>query len=182
MTELPKRKTDDLCIGRVSIPHARYFITLCTQNRQPTLTAKPIAEGIIQTWRKQHHEGDFILKCATVMPDHFHLLCELGERLSLSQVISKFKSKCSAEIEWQRNYYDHRLRADDSMEPFGKYIFLNPYRKQLITLNETWPWWTLNRNYRPEFTLHLKDDTYPQTEWVSQSQNLDKLIEADLKP
>lgn len=116
------------------------------------------------------------------MPDHFHALFELGERFSLSQVISKFKSTCPSTIPWQRNYYDHRLRADDAIEPFSKYIFLNPYRNKLISLEEEWKWWTLNNQYQPEFMLHLKDDRYPHAEWINKSPELNKLIEQDLQP
>lgn len=148
MPILPQRKTENLLVGRASLPRARYFITLCTENREAGLTETSYAEAILNTWREHHRAGDFKLQCGTIMPDHFHALFEPGERLSLSQVISKFKSTCPSTISWQRNYYDHRLRADDAMEPFSKYIFLNPYRKQLIPLKQAWPWWTLNRKYR----------------------------------
>ena len=142
MKSRPTRKTENLRIGRVSISHARYFITLCTDSRKINLTNPITATAILNTWRAQHCTHDYIFHCATIMPDHIHWLCTLGTQLTLAQVISKFKTKTKdameqAGLSWQRNYYDHRLRADDAQEPFSKYIFLNPYRKQLLTTSQT---------------------------------------------
>jgi REP element-mobilizing transposase RayT len=43
----------------------------------------------------QVESADFRLLCATIMPDHVHLLIALGDRLSLSQTIGKFKALTS---------------------------------------------------------------------------------------
>lgn len=180
MNDRPKRRTENLLRGRVSIPHARYFITLCTKGRKSGLTAPIIAEAIRNTWRRQHRDNDYVLHCATVMPDHLHWLCTLGERLTLSRIISKFKSLTPIQWDWQRNYYDHRLRADDSREPFSRYVFLNPYRKGLLRHDEEWPWWTLNRNEKPEFIEHLNKNRFPPPEWIDQGMNLKELIDQDM--
>jgi len=118
------------------------------------------------------------------MPDHVHWLCTLGERLSLASVISKFKSQSQLsrirdQQAWQRNYYDHRLRIDHSMESFARYIFLNPYRKDLISPNASWPLWICSREYVPEFTEHLIDKKYPPPEWIQDASNVDALIAQD---
>ena len=185
MESRPQRKTENLRIGRISIPHARYFMTLCTESRRTDLTDQPIASTILNTWRKQHLNNDYTLHCATIMPDHIHWLCTLGTQLTLAQIISKFKTKTKhameqAGLSWQRNYYDHRLRADDALEPFSKYIFLNPYRKGLISADQTWPHWILNKNYQPEFTLALNRSNGPQPEWLATDPTLTSIIENDL--
>lgn len=185
-SERPQRKTEHLRIGRLSVPHARYFITLCAHSRKTDLSSPDIAESIRDGWRQQHRDEDYILHCATIMPDHIHWLCTLGERLSLAQIISKFKSHTKAaltgnQLLWQRNYYDHRLRAETAMEVFAKYIFLNPYRKELITTDVAWPWWTLNKNYIPEFSTLLKNEKYPQPEWLPNQRPLNELVETDLE-
>jgi REP element-mobilizing transposase RayT len=138
-----------------------------------------MATSIRNTWRRQHRDSDYILHCATIMPDHIHWLCTLGARLTLAQTISKFKSLAEIRQDWQRNYYDHRLRSDDAKEPFAKYIFLNPYRKNLLAHDQEWPWWTLNRNERPEFTIHLNEGKYPPPEWLEHQINLQTLIARD---
>ncbi|MGJ8640459.1 MAG: REP-associated tyrosine transposase [Opitutaceae bacterium] len=183
---LPRRKTENLRIGRVSIPRARYFITLCTDSRKSDLTPAIVSQIIRDTWRQQHQDQDIILHCATIMPDHIHWLCTLGERLTLAQTISKFKTLTNDalaenELKWQRNYYDHRLRADTALESFAKYIFLNPYRRKLITTDAEWPYWALNKNYQPEFIAALKDRGFPPPEWLETTAPLKELIETDLE-
>jgi hypothetical protein len=175
----PQRKTHQLLKGRSSIPHARYFITLCTKDRVKGLTEPLTGERIRKAWRRQHREKDYYLHCATIMPDHVHWLCTLGERISLSQTVSKFKALIKIPMHWQRNYYDHRLRGDDAKEPFSKYIFLNPYRKELLPCSEEWIWWTQNRCELPEFITHLVSGKYPPPEWLHQNVSLHELIEQD---
>jgi hypothetical protein len=120
------------------------------------------------------------------MPDHVHFLFTLGERLELSRLMAKLKSLThSALIDrglyWQDNYFDHRLRPDVSMEPFARYVFLNPYRKGLVSVHQEWSGWVLNRNYRPEFLEHLRDGKYPQAEWLAHEVPLAELIQGSVE-
>jgi len=98
MESRPQRKTENLRIGRISIPHACYFITLCTESKQTNLTSQSIADTILNTWRRQHSDDDYVLHCATIMPDYIHWLCSLGTQLTLAQIVSKFKSKTTAAL------------------------------------------------------------------------------------
>ena len=180
----PSRRSYALRRGRVSIPGARYFITLVTANRESGLTPRAVANDLLNTCRAQHRERDYALLMATVMPDHLHLLFTLGERLSLSQVIAKFKSSSPLGSEgpglhWQDNFYDHRLRQDAALEPFARYIFLNPYRAELLRSRDTWPWFVRNHHYQPEFWEGLSDGQYPPLEWMRTAESLQAIIEAD---
>ena len=171
--------------GRLSIPHTRYFVTCCTEGRQSTLTKCHIGETIRDAWRGLHLEGSINLRCATIMPDHMHILFVLGSRLRLAQVIGKFKAMTKDCLEgeglsWQSNYYDHRLRAETALESFSRYIFLNPYRDQLITPFESWPWWTCHRAYKPEFLSVLDEPPRPPQQWIQDSVSIAELIEKDL--
>ena len=176
---------DKLRKGRNSIPFARYFITLCVRNRVPKLTSGQIQSSIRQILREMHLKQDIEVICGTIMPDHFHVLYRLLDRLSLSQVQAKIKSKTKPDltklgIEWQENFYDHRLRMQVPMERFALYIFLNPYRKQLIRSDEIWPYWFFNREQRPEFTPHLLKGDVPPAEWLRAPDSAQDLIDADL--
>jgi len=119
------------------------------------------------------------------MPDHCHLLFRLLDRITLSQTIGKFKTLTTAALEsrgliWQDNFYDHRLRSDASAEAFARYIFLNPYRNELLGFNHTWPWWICNREYRPEFQQYLNHSGGPPKEWIATGETVEDLIEADV--
>lgn len=152
----PTRRTSDLLIGRQSVPNAGYFLTLCEVRRRPGLLATGVALELKNALDRLHTSGDFSLVAATVMPDHILLLGILGRRLSLSRTVGKFKTDTRGSLrphglEWQENYYDHRLRHEDDYEPFARYVFLNPYRAGLIPLTARWPFWWRWVDLRFEF-------------------------------
>jgi|GEM_PF-160132 len=184
--KLAIRKTHHLYKGRVSIPGARYFITLCSKGRVPSLLDSALAQSILDTWRLQHTDGDYTFHCGTSMPDHIHFLFTLGSRISLGQCILKFKAKTKEAMDavglsWQRDFYDHRLRADDAMEGFAKYTFLNPYRKSLLPLQEPWAHWHLSRDYTPDFLQYLVALGAPPKLWIEDSLGAEELIKNDLE-
>jgi REP element-mobilizing transposase RayT len=189
MNDRPQRKTDSLLVGRVSIPGARYFITICTKDKVSSLLkgSTETPRSILKAWRQLHADEDIHFYCGTVIPNHIHLLFKLGTRLELSQVIIKFKKLTKQalqkiDLHWQRNYYDHRLRGDTALEGFAKYTFLNPYRKELISVDQTYLHWHINKTYRPEFTEHLNQQGGPPLQWLNQHESIESLIEADILP
>ena len=170
----PTRRTSDLLIGRQPIPGARYFLTLCEVRGRPGLVDPNVAQELKHSLDRIHTSGDFSLVAATVMPDHVHLLGILGQRLSLSRVVGKFKvdthrSFRSHALAWQENYYDHRLRHEHEFEPFARYEFLNPYRAGLIPLNDQWPSWWRWGDLRFEFeAMVAQSDGLPRS-WLGES-------------
>lgn len=60
----------------------------------------------------------------------------------LSRLIRDFKRITTrmAKIDWQRNFFDHRLRHDESLAEKFEYICQNPVRAGLITQGEEWPY------------------------------------------
>src|SRR5580704_10769065 len=90
----PKRRTRELQRGRVSIPGARYFITLrFGWNKitgEPTSALAVLDGAVCTSIDTMCGAGDWRVLCRTLMPDHVHLLVELGSRLPLSQCTAKF--------------------------------------------------------------------------------------------
>ena len=43
-------------------------------------------------------------------------------------------------IEWQRNFFDHRLRHDESLTEKFAYIYQNPIRAGLVQNEADWPY------------------------------------------
>jgi len=119
--------------------------------------------------------GDLKNYCSTVMPDHVHWLFQLGARLSLGRVVARWKATTcqllSANgLEWQRDFFERRLREEESVESYGLYVFLNPYRKKLISENESWPHWRVWNPAIFEFSVKMRDGALPQREWLKQCQ------------
>ena len=184
--DLNHQGTDKLRRGRVSIPGARYFTTFWTQGRELGLSRPEVAEVLIEELRGLHCSSDIHLFSATIMPEHVHVLFELGRRLSLAQVHAKYKFKtrgllAAAGLGWQGNYFDHRLREQVPMEQFARYIYLNPYRKQLLSVDAVWPYWVLHRPYTPEFVQHLIGGVTPPLEWLKSGSCASELVEADYR-
>ena len=171
---LPVRRTGDLLIGRQSIPGASYFLTLCETKRHPALLAPAVAQEIKRSLEHLHVSADFTLVAATVMPDHIHLLGTLGPRLALNRVVAKLKSSTrtvlgSRGLEWQENFYEHRLRDGNDLEPFARYIFLNPYRAKLLPLSAQWPLWWRWGDVRFEFEAMFAQTNSVPGAWLGEA-------------
>ena len=76
------------------------------------------------------------------MPDHLHALISIDRDASLSATVGNLKRATSkfSSIEWQRNFFDHRLRGDESFEEKAAYIRNNPVRAGLTMHEEKWPY------------------------------------------
>jgi len=76
-----------------------------------------------------------------IMPNHIHCLFELNEVCQLSWVMQLLKGRTSRKINkildrrgplWQRNYYEHKVRSDESIDEIIAYIIENPVRSNLV--------------------------------------------------
>ena len=77
------------------------------------------------------------------MPDHIHLLLTFPvTEKRLQTIISKWKewTAKSLKIEWQRDFFEHRLRKEESLREKADYILVNPVRGGLVEKEEDWPY------------------------------------------
>ena len=119
-------------------------------------------------------ENDWTLLAGTVMPDHGHILFQLGERLNLGRVVAKFKTLTRHDgFQWQANFFEHRLRPDESEGQFARYIFMNPYRAKILGRRSVWPWWVVGRSLTSwDFGAMLEEGLYPPAEWLDAPEPL----------
>ena len=167
------RRTSALHAHRWSQPAMVFFVTCCTEGRREGLTASPGANTVCDLVAASDGERDTSTYAFTVMPDHVHWLFALGARLSLGRVIARLKAKsriamAAAGIEWQRDFFEHRLRIEEAIEPYGLYVFLNPYRASLIQTDEVWPYWRCPRPEEFRFISVLGPEGTPPPEWVGE--------------
>jgi len=97
---------------------AIYFITICCQRRGSNqLCCESSAKILFETARIYHKRERWNLNLLLLMPDHLHALMGIDGRDSLSQLIRDYKRITAkmAGIGWQRNFFDHRLRHDESL-------------------------------------------------------------------
>jgi len=76
------------------------------------------------------------------MPDHLHGLISFGRDVAMRRVVADWKRFLARErgIEWQRDFFDHRIRDDESLTEKWHYIRHNPVRKQLVSEPDEWPY------------------------------------------
>jgi putative transposase len=69
------------------------------------------------------------------MPDHVHLLVTGGEGTSLVRFVQHFKQATGRRYRglWQRSFYDHILRDEESVDDVIGYIWSNPLRAGLVS-------------------------------------------------
>jgi hypothetical protein len=75
------------------------------------------------------------------MPDHVHLLASFPTQKEMTVVIKEWKAYTAKAtgVRWQRGFFDHRLRREESLRDKSDYILQNPVRKGLVAQAEDWP-------------------------------------------
>jgi len=141
---------------RTSIPDNWYSVTSCVKDRHPLLVPDPLnplvdvqpATIIKETIRWLHQENRWQCKAYVVMPDHVHIIFILGQKSNLSDVMNSFGKYTARKLNdlldkkgqvWQKGFYDHCLRKENSYLRHLNYIWENPVRKGLVDKPEDWP-------------------------------------------
>ena len=169
----------DCCVGhsfpqRHKLPHdipgwiqgsARFFITItCKQRGVNTLCRQPVAEALLDSVRQYEASGRWYLWLALLMPDHLHLIVSIRPDLGLRSVIGNWKRYQATHLglEWQANFFDHRLRDEEEFRDKAAYIRMNPVRKELSETRETWPFVLDRTNIGAEGVGALGDRALPE--------------------
>jgi REP element-mobilizing transposase RayT len=143
-------------LGRRKLPHEAplwaktedqvFFITICCQPKgQNHLCTSGIANFLFETIAFRHQRGDWFMHLALLMPDHLHLLISFPSEAEIKKIIREWKSYVARKIgiSWQRDFFDHRLRREESFLEKEDYIRANPVRAGLVRQADDWAYvWT----------------------------------------
>jgi putative transposase len=130
-----------------------YFVTICAHRRlckfgrieQDEVRLSPAGCIVASCWNEiPDHFPDVSLDAWVIMPNHVHGIIvimtddgNIGMRTALGVIVGAFKSAASKRINqwqgaseplWQRNYYEHVIRNESSLNRARKYIEENPAR------------------------------------------------------
>src|SRR6476469_6640984 len=122
---------------------AVYFITICCQPRGANhLCHETTAKSVFETARIYHEKMQWHLLLMLLMPDHVHALINVDGRESLGGILRNYKRITAkrAKIQWQRNFFDHRIRHNESLREKFAYIRQNPVRAGLVGQEDSWPY------------------------------------------
>ncbi len=129
-----------------------YFITTATSDRRPLLAKPEIAAILLDELRLAKSRRGWTVGRYVFMPDHLHFFCTEGgdgPSSTLSQFVGQFKQWTSKRIAacvdarqpiWQREFFDHLLRSNESYESKWIYVRDNPVRAGLVARWEDWPY------------------------------------------
>jgi putative transposase len=78
-----------------------------------------------------------------IMPDHVHLMLSFPDmEKRIQTIVSKWKewTAKTLQIEWQRDFFEHRLRKEESFREKADYVLANPVRAGLVNRPQDWPY------------------------------------------
>ena len=139
---------------RKSLPHlvpnwvpdgSVYFITLnaLPRGEDPLL---PHAPALWDSILFNTDRGLWWPHLLVVMPDHLHGLFGFSREAAIQKAVTDWKhfNGHTFGITWQRDFFEHRLRGDESFDEKAFYIRMNPVRRGLCAKPEEWPYtWSL---------------------------------------
>jgi putative transposase len=133
------------------------FLTINCENGGVNSLAKPdIAKAIFETIAFRQEQDLWFAHLFVTMPDHVHGLVSFPPSARpLQGVVSDWKRWTARHlsIAWQSDFFEHRLRDDESALGKADYLLANPVRAKLVERPEQWPYaWfggSLLRTERP---------------------------------
>ncbi|HEY2547149.1 MAG TPA: transposase [Candidatus Acidoferrum sp.] len=148
---------------------ASYFVTLCCHDRQVTFSNPANCVHLLEILRATSASRSFAIHAYCIMPDHVHLLAEgLEPHSDLLNFLKTLKLKSSRAFSshlnhplWQKKYYDHILRPNESPDSVAWYIWLNPVRAGLATHPAEFPFAGSFTTTIPKTPLRPEPWTHP---------------------
>ena len=151
--------------GRVSDPGALYFLSAFKAEAAGRLDNEPCFRIIESCMAALELEGVWQWQVYVVMPDHLHMVVRLGNRLTLSRAVQKFKSVTAIEMNrqkgssgavWYKGFHDHRIRTTEDISHFFNYIANNPVKKKLAVKPEDYKFLRIKEEYREQARSHIE--------------------------
>ena len=118
-----------------------FFVTICCETRNHNQLCPPtIAEHLFEAVQFRQARGNWHVHLLVLMPDHLHMLVSFPSDEGMKKVVANFKEITAKKtgLLWQQNFFDHRLRSDESFDEKAHYIRMNPARKGLVSRTEDW--------------------------------------------
>lgn len=146
--------------GRRSGAERFYYLTKNLLDKKSDLLVRPNhAEIAINRFFWAREKRWFNLLAFVVMPNHYHLVIQLGLQRTLEETMQQVNRLASREINtlsgsrgtiWQDGLYDRRIRPHEDINDYVTYVHMNPVRKKLVEKMEDWPWSSAHARYRDE--------------------------------
>ena len=133
-------------LNRVYKDYPIYYLTLTSHDRKWLFANREVHQAFV-TFGERAIDYGVAVGRYVLMPDHIHLFAAFGPNsINLSQWIKSLKnsiSKClrqrgTPSPHWQKDFFDHVLRSDESYKDKWEYVRLNPVRADLVDKADDW--------------------------------------------
>ena len=106
------------------------------------LCRENIAQDLLDSARFYDEIGRWYLWLILVMPDHVHLIATFDLGRGLQPIMKAWKGyqKRNLHVEWQADFFEHRLRNADEFVEKACYVRMNPVRQGLVDSPDAWPY------------------------------------------
>jgi putative transposase len=120
-----------------------FFITIkCIPRDKNQLCRVPTGDAVLAAMAHNHTKLIWHCRLCLLMPDHLHAIIAFPSTPGMETTLTNWKKYVAIEhgIEWQRDFFDHRLRTHWELEQKTSYILMNPVRRGLCERAEDWVW------------------------------------------
>jgi len=140
------RRLDDITVSRPLV----FFLTACVAGRRPVLYEPRVADILVQAWRHATALHGWLIGRYVIMPDHVHFFASpVGDAAKDLSGFLKYWKRSTAirlrkagfsQFRWQREFFDHLLRDEESYAEKWDYVRDNPVRAGLVGDSSQWPY------------------------------------------
>ena len=141
--DLPVRKKLPHDIPQWVADGSWFFITVkCVPPGKNQLCHANTGDAVLAAIKHNHDKLVWHCRLALLMPDHWHGIMAYPREPGMKTVMKNWKRFVARHhgVDWQRDFFDHRLRDHHELDEKTDYILMNPVRKGLCERAEDWIW------------------------------------------
>ncbi len=101
-----------------------------------------LGDAVLAAAAHNHCKLAWHCRLMLLMPDHLHGIIAFPHEPGMKRTVANWKHFLASQekVEWQRDFFDHRLRDHHQEQEKISYILMNPVRRGLCERMEDWPW------------------------------------------
>jgi len=141
--DLPVRKKLPHTVPQWVPDGSNFFITIkCEPPGKNQLCRAERGDRVMATIAHNHHKRIWHCRLCLLMPDHLHAIMAFPREPGMATLLTNWKKFVATKlgVQWQRDFFDHRLRDHHQLLEKTNYILMNPVRKGLCERMEDWAW------------------------------------------
>ena len=140
--DLPIRKKLPDTIPQWVAEGSWFFITInCVPPGKNQLCRAGSGDAVLAAMKFNHERLVWHCCLCLLMPDHLHAIIAFPREPGMQTTVKNWKKFVAGKygVDWQRDFFDHRLRNHHELKEKTSYVLMN-LRKRLCERAEDWVW------------------------------------------